>query len=94
MVSTCGFGRQQQKNQIDGLIVDRLEVDGLCEPRKQAVQPIEIGELAMGDSDADANAGGAQALAFYQRVKDGPLVESGHLCGALGKLLQKLDMLV
>ena len=49
MVGSGGFRRQQQKDQVDRLIVDRLERDRALQPGKDAVQLGEPGQLAVRD---------------------------------------------
>ena len=52
MVGAGRFRREQQKHQIDRLAVERLEVHGPFQPRKQTEQLIELGQLAMRNGDA------------------------------------------
>lgn len=44
--------RQQDEDEIDGLPIDKLEVDWRGEARKQAVNAIERGHLAVRDGDS------------------------------------------
>ena len=39
MIGAGAFGREQQKNEIDRLVVERLEIDRAVEPREQPEQP-------------------------------------------------------
>ncbi len=83
-------GGQQQEDQIDRLFVDRVEVDGLFQPREHPIQTCKAGQLAVRDGDAIADAGGAQLLAFDQDVEDGALGQAGNLGGAACQFLQRL----
>ncbi len=90
MVGACAFGRQKQENQIDRLIVDRVEIDVAIKPREQADDARKAGQLAVRDRDAMADAGGAEALALQQRLENRSLGQTRDLGRALGELLQKL----
>ena len=90
MIGAGGFRRQQQKDQIHGLLVDGLEVDRRSQSREQAVEAVQIRQLAVGNGDADADTGGSQPFALEKRVEDCPLVKTGEFRGMARKLLQRL----
>ena len=90
MVGACGFGRQQQEDQIDRLIVDRFEIDRLFKPGKQPVQALKFGQLAVRNGDALAHAGCAEPFALEQHVEDLALVETRNCGGPVRELLQRL----
>ena len=90
MIGAGGFRREQQKHQIDGLAVERLEIDRPLEPREQSEQLAELGQLAVRNGDAVADAGRAELLALLQDLEDRPLALAGELAGLGGELLQDL----
>ena len=94
MIGAGAFGREQQKNQIDRLTVERLEIDRPVEPREQPEQPLQLGELAMRDGDTVADAGRAELLALHENLEDRALVLTGQLRGLGGELLQGLLLAV
>src|SRR5262249_10647609 len=94
MVGTGGLGREQQKDQIDRLAVERLELDRPIEPGEQPEQPFELRQLAMRDGDAVADAGGAELLALLQDLEDLALALAGELGGACRELLDRLLLAV
>ena len=61
MIRTGTFRRQQQKNEIDRLFVDRIEIDRRFKPAEQAEHLLGLGQLAMWNGDAVANTRGAEA---------------------------------
>src|ERR1700730_12964877 len=89
MVGTDAFRRQQQEDQINRLTVERLEIDRAREPREQAEQLVELGELAVRNGDPVADAGRAELLPLQQNLENGALVLPAQF-GRLGsELLQR-----
>src|SRR5690606_10734507 len=88
------FGRGQQEDEVDRLAVEGLEVDRPFEPCEEAEQPVDPGRLAMGNGNAVADAGGAEALALEQRFEDVPFVEAGQLGRMCGQLLKGLFLAI
>src|SRR5205809_6812221 len=82
--------RQQNKDQIDRLVVDRLKQDRAVEPRKDAAEPGQIGQFAMRNGNASADSGAAEPLAFGEHVVDLPLAAAGNRRGAAGNFLEGL----
>ena len=94
MIGAGAFRRQQQENQIDRLIVERLEIDRPVEPGEQSEQPGQSGHLAVRNGDAVADRGRAELFALHQDVENRPLVLSAEHGRARGKLLQHLLLAV
>jgi len=57
-------GRQQQKDQIDWLAVDRLEIERLLEPCEEGHRALQPRDAAMRHGGAVADAGAAELLAL------------------------------
>src|SRR6266852_8967158 len=94
MIGAGGFRRQQQEHEIDGLAVERLEIDGSLEPCKQTEQLVELWQLAVRNGDAVTDAGRAELLALLQNLQDGALALTAELGGLGGQLLQDLLLAV
>src|SRR4051794_11725348 len=90
MVRAGTFWREQQEHQVDRLAIERLEVDRTLEPREQAEQLLEVGQLAVRDRDAIAHASRAELLALHQGFEYQPLVQPGELRGTPRELLDRL----
>ena len=54
------------------------------------MKPSQAGKTPMGNGDAVAHAGGAEALALEQNVEDLPLAGAGELHRPPGQLLEQL----
>ena len=85
MIGAGALRREQHEDEVDRLVVERIEIDRAREPRKDADQPVERAQLAVRDGDALADAGRAQALALQQRVEDLALGKPGEPRGRAGK---------
>src|SRR5215831_903775 len=94
MVGAGGFRRKQQKNEIDRLTVERLELHGLFESRKQSKQLVELRQLAVRNGDAVTDAGRTELLALLQNLENRPLALAAELGGLGGQLLQNLLLAV
>src|SRR5260370_3839309 len=71
----AGAGRgQKHEDEVDRLVVDGLEVDRLLEPGEQAIEARQLGQPAVRQRRAVADAGRIEALALQQDLEDGPLV--------------------
>ncbi len=62
--------RKEGKEQINGLFVDRLEVDRCFETDKDAPHALEAIEPGMGHTHPVANAGRAELLTLEQGLQD------------------------
>src|SRR6266699_4310094 len=94
MVGAGGFRREQQKYEIDRLTVERLELHGPFETRKQSEQLIELRQLAVRNGDAVTDAGRTELLALLQNLQDRSLALAAELGGLGGQLLQNLLLAV
>src|SRR5262245_1602393 len=94
MIGARRFWREQQEDEIDRLAVERLELDRAVQPREQAEQMLELGQLAMRYGDAIADAGRAQLLALHQGLEDRALALPRELGRLGGKLLERLLLAV
>ena len=91
VIGAGALGREQEEDEVDRLVVERLEIDRLREPREQAEDAVEARELAVRDGDAAADAGRAELLALQKRIEDLALRQAGEL----GRLLRdRLDRLL
>ena len=61
---------EQQKHDVDGLPVHRVEIDGLGKARANSGDALQPGKLAVRDGDALAEASRAKPLTLEQRVED------------------------
>ena len=94
MVGAGGFRREQQKHEIDRLTVERLELHGSLESRKQSEQLTELRQLAVRNGDAVTDAGRTQLLALLQNLQDRSLALTAEFGGLGGQLLQDLLLAV
>ena len=79
MVGARALRRKQEENQIDRLVVERFEIDRPVEAREQTEQLVELGQLAMRNGNAIADAGRAQLLTLQQDLEDLALALAGHI---------------
>ena len=70
MVGPRLLRRQQDEDQVDRLLVDRVEVDGPFEPREEALDPVDARELAVRDRDPVSDARGPEPLPLQEDVED------------------------
>src|SRR5580704_12864747 len=94
VIGAGAFGRQQKKDQIDRLAVERLEIDRPVEPREQSEQAAEVRHLAVRNGDAVADGRGAELFALHQDLENGLLALAGQHGGARRKLVQRLLLVV
>ena len=90
VIGAGGFRRQQQKNQIHRLAVERLEIDRPLQPREQSEQAAEFRQLAMRDRHAIAHRGGTELLALQQNFQNRALALTRELGRAGGEFLDRL----
>lgn len=79
MIGARALRRKQQEHEIDRLVVQRLEIDRLLQPSKDADDRMDVSQLAVGNGDAVADAGRAQAFALQDNVEDLPFGKPGDL---------------
>src|SRR5499433_1449222 len=94
MVGAGGFRREQQKHEINRLTVERLELHGPFEARKQSEQLVELRQLAVRNGDAVTDAGRTELLALLQNLENRSLALAAELGGLGGQLLQRLLLAV
>src|SRR6185437_15348574 len=93
VVAAGALGADEEEQQIDRRVVDRVEGQRLCEPREDAVDaPWPGAEAGMRDGDALAHRRRAQALARHQRIEDRLRREAAERGGARGKLGERLRL--
>src|SRR5690606_13190975 len=90
VIRTSPFRSQKQEDQIHGLVVQRLEIDRCFQPREDACDALDAGQLAMRDGDAVANTGRTELFALQDGVEDFPLRKSGDRSGFFRKQLKEL----
>src|SRR5439155_17299406 len=69
-VEGAALRRQQDKDKIDRLVVDRIKRDRPFEPGEEPVGARQLGEFAVRDGDAAPDPGAAEALALGEGVVD------------------------
>jgi hypothetical protein len=84
------LGCQQQEDEVDRLIVDRVEFDRRSQTREQAIDAGQSRDLAMRNGDAMAEPGRAQLLALQQRLEDHPVIDGCELARRMRNFLKKL----
>src|SRR5262245_14470054 len=94
MIGPGMLGGEQQKDEIDVLIIERAEFDGLGEPGEKAHDVGEPRQAAVRNGDAAPDGRGAQALALQQRLENLTRVAAGQLRRLLRELLQRLFFVV
>ena len=60
--------REQREDEVDRLPVDRIEIERLLEPQEHADHRLQTVQTRMRQRHAMPHAGGAERLAFLQRV--------------------------
>src|SRR5262249_26296826 len=94
MVGAGGFRREQQKNEIYRLTVERLELHGPFESRKQSEQLVELRQLAVRNGEAGTDASRTELLALLKNLENRALALAAELGGLGGQLLQNLLLAV
>src|SRR5438552_17478630 len=92
MVLAGILGREQQEDEVDRLLVDRIEVDRPLEPREDAVDAVEAADPRMRQRHLLADAGRAEPLALEEGAVDDLLVDADRSAGPPGKLAQRLRL--
>src|SRR5260370_13901452 len=90
MVGASILRRTEKEDQIDRLIVDRLEWDRAIEPGEYATERWKLGKLAVRYPDTHSDAGRAQALPFDQDIVNRALMDTGYCRSSFGQLLKSL----
>ena len=94
MIRAGSFGRKQQKNQVDWLIIECLEIDRLVKPREQTKQPAKLRELAVRNCHTIANRSRAELLALQQDFQNCLFVLPGELGRTRSQFLNRLLLAV
>src|ERR1700745_1048042 len=94
MIGTGAFGRQQQKNKVDRLIVERVKIDRPLEARKQSEQSRQIRHFPVRNGNAVADRGGAELFPLHQDVEYRSFALPAQQGGARGQLLQHLLLII
>src|SRR5262245_29057188 len=94
MISAGAFWREQQEYQIDGLAIERFEIDRPLQAGKNAEQLAELRQLAMRNGNTVADAGRAELLTLHENLEDRALALAGQFRGLDGELLQGLFLAV
>src|SRR5262249_57650576 len=94
MIGSGRFGGQQQEDEVDRLIVERVEINSTVQARKQSEQPGQVRQFSMRDSNAIADRGAAELLPLHEDVEYRSFVLSGKQRCARCKLLQHLFLVI
>jgi len=89
MIGAGRFGREQKKNQIDRLTIERFKIDRPFEPREQSKQTSELRQLAVRNGDAVADAGRAELLALQKDFQNRTFALTRELGRARGEFLDR-----
>ena len=65
----ASFGREEREDQVDRLVVDGIEIDGVLQAHEDAAQAREALEARVRRGDAVAHAGGAGLLPLGKGVQ-------------------------
>src|SRR5690348_3425395 len=90
MIRTRALRRQQQKNEIDRLAIERIEFDRTIESCEQSKQVIEFGQLAMRDGDAVSDRRRAELFPLQQSLEDFALAQTREGRRACRQFLDRL----
>ena len=90
MIAAGVFRGQEQENQIDRLVIERIELDRLIQAREHADDLLERSGLDVRYGDATAEPGRAKPFTLKQRVEQFALLKAGEFRGALAEFLQRL----
>jgi hypothetical protein len=74
MIGDGAFRGEQQKNQVDRLVVDCFERDRPLEPGEDPIEPRKPRQFAMRDPDPHPDSGAAEPFAFDQHIIDRALI--------------------
>jgi hypothetical protein len=88
VIGASSFRGQQQEHQIDWLIVQSLKIHRLIQPREHADNTVQAWQLAMRNSNAIANSGGAKPFALQNDVKDFTFRQAGYFRSLSRQFLQ------
>src|ERR1700712_27497 len=83
MIGAGAFRGKQQKDQIDGLVVQSFEIDGRVQASKNTNDGLDIRKLAMRDRDPVSDACRTETLALQNDIEYFPFRQAGQL-GSLG----------
>lgn len=92
MFSAGAARNKQEKDEIDGLVVDGVEWDRGFDPREQAEHSVEPFNPRMGQGEAAAKSGGAKLFARLQRPVNTLRVQAERCACARCKLKQQLRL--
>ena len=81
------FGNDQGKHQVDGLVVDGIELNALDQRHQHAHDVLQSFQPAVGNRDSLADAGASQSLAGDQVVEDLLDTDRVNLRGQFGVAL-------
>src|SRR5215470_3595630 len=62
MIGSSRFGGQQQEDEVDRLIVERVKINSTVQARKQSEQPDQVRQFSMRDGNPIADRGAAELL--------------------------------
>ena len=94
MIGAGAFRREQKKNQVNRLIVERIKINRTIKAREHSEQFVQLRQLGMRNGDAVANAGGTKLLALLQGLRDYALILSCKRGGARRELHNSLFLAV
>jgi len=83
-------GGQQDEHQIHRLAIQRIIGNRRAQAGKQPIDAVDGGQLAVGNGNALADAGGAQLFAGQQGFKNDAMIDRHKLCHGLRQILKEL----
>ena len=90
MICPGAFGCEEQKDQIDLLAIQRIEIDGLFQPSKDADQTVQFRQFAVRNGDSVADSGRSKAFALQKCLVNITFQQAGLRGCEGGKLLEEL----
>ncbi len=90
MIRAGIFRREKQKNKIDRLIVQRLEIDRGFQTSEDSGYFVDVRQLTVRNGNAIAHPGGTEAFTLENCFENFALRETGQFRSLLRQNLQKL----
>src|SRR4029079_5810500 len=90
MISARRFRREQQKDEIDRLVVERFEIDGALQSSEQTKESAQFRKLTVRDRHATTDAGRAELFALKQDFQNFLFALPSQLGRARSQFLYRL----
>jgi hypothetical protein len=94
VISARRFRCEQQEDEVDRLVVERLEIDRALQPCEETKESAEFRKLAMRNRHTTTDAGRAELFALKQDFQNFLFALSRQLSRARGQFLNRLLLAV